>query len=320
MVRLRGRASQRGQGTTELALGLLLFVTVLIFGIHFAEVGYLSLKVQEAATSALWDTTSARMHSLTSDLQPLTNLISSDKPGQLATGRYKDFDGRTSKTGGAKVVQLFTSAEGLTVTCTEADGIAFQPSPSTTEVYKNVSGMSCTARADLSPVQKFTRSFLDKGQGAFFDVPHYAVGAIPVCGMGRVRGGKCEGGFGILLDDWGLSSNEEGRECKVLDGSGCANEAYYQSAQKVYQAHLPGMGASVKLASTIVGSAPINPATFFMSFRGQESGFQERENGGDSDPNDWKTTPGKGSRSGEYNTSYSRREPCFLGKCPAAAP
>jgi hypothetical protein len=318
MVRLRGgRASQRGQGTTELALGLLLFVTVLIFGIHFAEVGYLSLKVQEAATSALWDTTSAEMHSLPNDFQPLSQLISSDTPGKLATERYEDFDGRTSKQGRARMVQLFTSAEDLQVTCGQAGGISFQPSPSTGGVYRNVGGMSCTARAELSPVQKFTRSFLDRGRGAFFDVPHYTVGAIPVCGLGRVKGGECAGGFGILLDDWGLSSRAEGRECKVLDGAGCDNDAYYRSARKVYDAHNQVNGASEKLARAIVDTAPISPGRFWMSFRGMTSNFQERENGGDSDPNDWKTTPGAGSRSPEYNTSYSRRENCFLGKkCP----
>jgi len=315
MVRLRGsRASQRGQGTTELALGLLLFVTVLIFGIHFAEVGYLSLKVQEAATSALWDTTSAKMHELPKDFSDLTQLISSDKPGKLATERYKDFDGRTSKQGQTKVVQLFTSAEGLEVTCREAGGIAFRPSESTGNVYQNVGGMSCTARARLSPVQKFTRSFLDRGQGAFFSVPHYAVGAIPVCGLGRANGGECAGGFGILLDDWGLSSTAEARECKVLDGSGCDNEAYFESTRRVYDYHNPVNGASERLASRIVGSAPISPGRFWMSFRGMDSGFQDRENGGDSDPNDWKTTPGAGSRSAEYNTSFGNRQNCFLGK------
>ncbi|HYO70202.1 MAG TPA: hypothetical protein VEU33_29405 [Archangium sp.] len=318
MVRLRGsRAARRGQGTTELALGLLLFVTVLIFGIHFAEVGYLSLKVQEAATSALWDTTSAKMHELPRNFSDLTQLISSDKPGKLATERYADFDGRTSKQGRTRVVQLFTFAEGLEVTCREAGGIGFPTSRSTGNVYQDVGGMSCTARAELSPVAKFTRSFLDRGGGAFFDVPHYTVGSIPVCGLGRVKGGTCAGGFGILLDDWALSSAQEARECRVLDGSGCDNEAYYRSAQRVYSVHNPVNGASEKLAKAIVGEAPISPGTFWMSFRGMTSNFQERENGGDSDPNDWKTTPGAGSRSPEYNTSYSMRENCFLGKkCP----
>ncbi|MFY0526621.1 hypothetical protein ACN28I_26910 [Archangium gephyra] len=316
MVRLRGRASQRGQGTTELALGLLLFVTVLIFGIHFAEIGYLSLKVQESATSALWDTTSAKMHELPKNFDALTQLIESNKPGKLATERYKDFDGRTSKQGRTKVVQLFTSAEGLNVTCSEAGDIAFEPSSSTNGgVYRNVGGMRCNSRAILSPVQKFTRSFLDRGQGAFFDVPHYAAGAIPVCGMGRAKGGRCEGGFGILLDDWALSSEEESRECHLL---GCDNKAYFDSAQTVFNNHGWGnKGDAMTLASRIVGEAPIDSGKFWMSFRGKPSGFlEEDEPGGDQDTRDWETTPGKNSRSQEYDTAFSNRKPCFLGnKC-----
>lgn len=315
MVRLRGRASERGQGTTELALGLLLFVTVLIFGIHFSEIGYLSLKVHEATTSALWDTTSAKMHELPRNFDALTQLIDSDKPGQLATERYRDFDGRTSKQGRARVVQLFTSAEGLNVTCGAENSIFFRPSVSTNgSVYRNVGGMRCNAEAELSPVRKFTRRFLDRGRGAFFEVPHYAAGAIPVCGLGRAKNGQCSGGVGILLDDWALSSRAESRECVLLN---CQNRAYYDSAQQVYNHHNQVNGSSERLASTIVGVAPIAPGRFWMSFRGSESGFLEREPGGDSDTNDWETTPGKNSRTTEYNTSFGNREKCFLGnRCP----
>lgn len=311
MVGLHGRASQRGQSTTELALGLLVFVTVLVFGIHFAEVGYLSLKVQEASTSALWDTTSAKMHELPKNFDHLTNLISSNKPGELATERYQDFDGRTSKQGGAKMVQLFTSAEGLEVTCEEAGSIAFEPTESTQDrVYRNVGGMRCNARAELSPVKAFTRSFLDKGRGAFFNVPHYTGAVIPVCGLGRAKGGRCEGGFGILLDDWGLAGEQESRECQLEN---CANEAYFDSAKVVYDHYNPVDGRAEKLAEKIVGEAPIDPGKFWMSFRGEDSDFQEHEPGGDSDPNDWRTTPGKKSRSPEYDKAYGNRQRCFLG-------
>ncbi|PTL84615.1 hypothetical protein [Vitiosangium sp. GDMCC 1.1324] len=314
MVRLRDRSSQRGQGTTELALGLLLFVTILIFGIHFAEVGYLSLKVQEASTSALWDTTSAKMHELPRQFTPLENLISSDQPGQQATERYQDFDGRTSKQGRAKVVQVFTSAEGLRVTCGDAGSISFKPSASTQgRVYKDVGGMSCNARAVLSPTRALTRSFLDKGPGSFFDVPHYAVGVIPVCGLGRAKGGNCAGGFGILLDDWGLAGRDESQECLVLDGAGCDNTPYYRSAKEVYDQHNTVDGSSQRLAQTIVGTAPIDPGRFWMSFRGMNNEFLESERGGDRDPNNWRTTPGKKSRTTEYDTSFSRRGTCFLG-------
>ncbi|OJT18816.1 hypothetical protein BO221_39525 [Archangium sp. Cb G35] len=318
MVRLRGRASERGQGTTELALGLLLFVTVLIFGIHFAEVGYLSLKVQEAAASALWDTTSAKMHELPRNFDALTNLISSNKPGQLATERYKDFDGRASKQGRTRLVQLFTSAQDLQVTCGEAVDIHFQPSASTNNtVYRNVGGMRCNAQAELSPVKKFTRSFLDKGKGGFFSVPHYTMGSIPVCGMGRANGGECAGGFGILLDDWALSSRAESAECQLRN---CGNSAYYDSAKVVYDKHNAVDGSSVSLARSIVGQAPIDPGRFWMSFRGRTSNFLESDMpGGDQDTRDWETTPGLNSRSQEYDRAYRNRKTCFLGnKCPSS--
>jgi len=211
MVTVR-ESRPHGQAMVEMALGLLLFVTVLIFGIHFAEVGYLTLKVQEAAASALWDTTSAKMHELPANFSHVDHAIS--KAGQHATERYEDFDGRTSRHGRPKITQVFTSAEGLSVTCEAEKKISFKPSPSTKDVYENTGGMSCSARAELTPI-RIPRRFVDRGQGALFDVPHYLRGAIPVCAVGRAQGGsgKCRGAYGILLDDWGLAGDAESREC-----------------------------------------------------------------------------------------------------------
>src|SRR5207249_4993558 len=53
-----------GQAAAEAAIGMLVFVTVLMFGLHFAEVGYLTVKIQEAANGALWDTTAKKMHDI----------------------------------------------------------------------------------------------------------------------------------------------------------------------------------------------------------------------------------------------------------------
>ncbi len=167
----------------------------------------------------------------------------------------------------------------------------------------------------FAPVKAFTRSFLDKGQGAMFDVPHYVVGAIPVCGTGRSRDGDCAGGYGILLDDWGLSSAEESKECILLDvgkSKGCDNTAYYRSAKRVYDKHNTVNGASRNLAKAIVGSAPIDPGQFWMSFRGM-GGFSDKVNGGAEGPEEWVTTPGANSPSQEYDTAYSGRGNCFLG-------
>jgi hypothetical protein len=305
----------RGQAMVETVLGIIVFVTILMFGIHFAEVGFLSLKVQEASASALWDTTSAKMHELPGNFGPLSNAISG--AGGSSTSRYQDFDGRTSKSGGSAPVLVYTSASGLTVECKDAGGISFAPSASTNSIYKNTGGMTCSSKATLSPTPRLTKSFLDQGQGSLFQVAHLAGGIIPVCGVGRASGGDCKGSFGILLDDWGLAGANESKECKVLDGSVCSNSAYYQSAKKVFDYHNPGTSASQALARAIVGMAPVDPSKFWMSFVGEDGSFKDKENGGDSDPNNWVTTPGAGSPTTEYSTSYSNRENCFLGsQCP----
>ncbi|HEX8441085.1 hypothetical protein [Archangium sp.] len=308
VTRQRG-GQRRGQGTVEMALGLLLFVTVFIFGIHFAEVGYLSLKVQEAATSALWDTTSARMHSLPGNFSGLHNAIGA--AGGHATERYKDFDGRTSRQGRQQMVQVFTSADKLEVTCAEEGAISFKASNSTNSIYANVGGMRCSSSAEMSPI-RIPRNFVDQGSGAIFDVAHAALKPIPVCGMGRAKKGKCEGAYGILLDDWGLAGHAESQECVLLDTPGCANTAYYDSAKIVYDAHNGVDGSSVNLAQEVVGKAPINPARFWMSFQGMGD-FKDKEPGGDNDPNDWVTTPGANSPTEEYDSSYNGRGDCFLG-------
>jgi len=130
----------------ELALGLLVFVTILLFGIHFAEIGYLSVKVTEANSSALWHATAAKMHTLPKNFGPLNSLISGNKPGEVATGIYADFDSRSS--GGSANTQLLTSAQGLQVTC-EAGGPSFRPIETTEGVYENTGGMVCRARRPM---------------------------------------------------------------------------------------------------------------------------------------------------------------------------
>jgi hypothetical protein len=50
-----------------------------------------------------------------------------------------------------------------------------------------------------------------------------------------------------------------------------------------------------------------------MSYRGEESGFQETEAGGDQDPNNWKTGQGANNPTAAYDTAYTSRTSCFLG-------
>ncbi len=168
--------------------------------------------------------------------------------------------------------------------------------------------MRCSSSAQMTPIN-IPRNFVDEGSGALFDVAHSALKAFTVCGTGRAKGGNCAGAYGILLDDWGLAGSDESRECVLLN---CDNSAYYDSTKKVYDAHNTVNGASENLAQTIVGTAPIDPGKFWMSFRGMGD-FRESEPGGDSDPNDWVTTPGANSPTTPYDDSYNNRGDCFLG-------
>jgi hypothetical protein len=295
----------------ELSLGLLVFITILMFGIHFAEIGYLSLKVTEANSSALWHATAAKMHELPNKFTDVDNLISGNKPGQVATGLYSDFDGRTSTTGGSDSVQLFTKAQGLQVNC-EAGGPSFKPVTTTEAVFKDTGGMLCGSEATFQVLPIFPRSFVDVGPGGFFKKKHYDATDLTICGVNRAKGG-CQGKFGILLDDWGLETGDELKECKVQDGSGCDNGPFYKSTNEVYDRHVAVNGASLNLARQSVMQDPgFNPATFYHSFRV----FTDQVPGGEGDT-DWVTTPGAGSPTTEYNTSYSQRGKCWLGlQCP----
>ncbi|WP_224368020.1 TadE/TadG family type IV pilus assembly protein [Hyalangium versicolor] len=298
---------QRGQGTVELAIGLLVFVTILVFGIHFAEIAFLSLKVQESSATAIWDATQAKMHVLPDSW----NLLDPSTVAQRANERYKDLDGRSSKTGGGTITYVFTKADSPTVTCEAENSIEHRP-PNTTEgVYQaNTGGMRCSSKATIS-VWKFPTSFFDDGSGAFFKEKHYSTTSMTICGVNR--GGGCEASFGILLDDFGLALDEESTDCPVLDDSGCKNQAYYQSALRVFNRHGWGnKGAAMQLARTTIGQVPINSSKFWMSFKV----YDDSENGGDDDPGTWPTTPGKGSPTNEYDQSVGKRKPCWLGlKC-----
>jgi hypothetical protein len=102
--------------------------------------------------------------------------------------------------------------------------------------------------------------------------------------------------------------------CVLLDDDSCDNQPYYKSAKRVYEAHNTESGSTERLAKGIVGEAPIEDAgKFWMSFRGMDSQFTEKVNKSDKDPGSWVTTPGAGSPSPEYKTSYEGRGNCFLG-------
>jgi hypothetical protein len=250
------------------------------------------------------------MHTLPANFSEVDNLISSNKPGQVATGIYSDFDSRSAGNSGA--TQLLTRGQGLQVTC-EAGGPSFAPAPTTTGVFSDTGGMVCRSEATLQVLPMFPRSFMDTGQGGFFKKRQYEANNLTICGVNRAKG-QCAGQFGILLDDWGLATEDELLECKVQDGAGCDNGPFYQSTRSVYNSHVAVTGAAQALAAASVpGGGLFNPGTFYHS----SMLFQDQVPGGEGDTT-WETSPGAASPTTEYDTSYgSTRKECWLGlKCP----
>lgn len=305
--------TKRGQAVVEAALGIFVFVTILIFGIHFAELGHLVLKVQEAANSAIWDSTSQQMHDVTAhswnEYQSAVGFANAQ-----ANARYNDFDALASA--GTTSTLVFTSAENMSVNCAPLrGGDRLQPSaphPLAAGTYPSgLQGISCQARAEIRGI-RIPRNFLDNGLA---NTRHWRPITIPACAVGRPRGGGCPGRLGMLLDDWGYEGQLEARECALAweGGTTCENQGYYDQVKNVYDATpAPYAGSASRLASLVAGSSPIDEDFFYLSFRGSESMYGPFNETVQSSHGDliWETTPFQNP----FNTRYDApRTDCFLG-------
>ncbi|MDC0712872.1 pilus assembly protein [Stigmatella sp. ncwal1] len=309
------RQHPRGQSVVELAVGLIVFITVMMFGIHFAEVGYLSLKVHEAAVSPLWDSTAFRVHRMQhqpdnigdfSTFPSIAPWVMSD-----ANLRYRDFDGRSSTSGDRdQVSHVFTRIDGMQVQCERDDKVEFDLPRSRMpamrspragdwgyyppgqdvgaetdsvldEIYENVGGISCTAEAHVEGLSTLPTSFLEGTKG-FFQAPHSVRLDMKTCAAGRAVGGVCQGRYGILLGDFGFSDADLSGHCPLqpeMPDSPCAeNRAFYYAARKVFdQGGRAAGNAASEFAEFFVGYSPIDENSFFMSYRGEEDGYIERD-------------------------------------------
>ncbi|MFP2934595.1 hypothetical protein ACLESO_57700 [Pyxidicoccus sp. 3LG] len=315
---MRSRVA-RGQSLVETALALMVFVTILLFGIYFAEVGALTLKVQEAANFALWDATARVMHDPQAGEWGRASAVRGAE--REASERYVDFDGRERMGGtGMPIQQAIARAQPIQVTCNAglpAGVPRLVPDPTVEEeaalaaaMNFETQGMSCTASSSIRGVR--VGRFMEGRRGFFQESQRRAAAAFTVCAAGRARNGDCTGSFALMLDDWGLSGVAEGRACALnIDGAQrCNNPDYYQWTQRVYRANGGGGGAGSDLAD-LVGAASVNEDQFFMSFRGEEDNYEENlgstHAGGQ--PR-WEVTPYNAPNSPSYAV---RRENHWLG-------
>ncbi|HZI03175.1 MAG TPA: TadE family protein [Archangium sp.] len=309
------RRVPRGQSTAELALCLLVFVTVVMFGIHFAEVGYLSLKVHEAAVSPLWDSTAFRVHRMRENRETIGDFSAfpAIAPRVMANARerYRDFDGRSSTRGPrTQVTQVFTRVKDMQVRCAQDEEVEFdlprsrrpalrsplpgswghyppgqdvgEPTDSVLDgIYENVGGISCAAEAHLEGLPTLPTRFME-GEGGFFGEKHATPLKMKACAAGRAVGGDCKGRYGILLGDFGFSDPEVSGHCPLQpeqpDVPCSENRAFYYAARKVFDTNGRSAGRDAsKFAEFFVGHSPIDESGFFMSYRGEEDGYIERD-------------------------------------------
>jgi hypothetical protein len=336
----RQGTAPRGQAMVEMSLGLLVFITILLFGIHFAEIGMIKLRVQQAAASALWDTSGLRAHRLDTGEFYGPDQIRDPQgrtPGDRATAFYEDFD-RLSAGGSQQLVQVMTRGSQLAVTCTPENVSPLSPTAAAQRLREGypqgVDGMACGAQARVE-IWGMPQTFMEGGNG-FFQVPHVSRPQFQVCAFGRAVGNTCPGVVRLALSDWGLAGSNPafGRELEECDGDctfGTAgNQAYKKTVERIYEAYnvsLRNQGGSIEAfmqelftqtpAAPELADVPVNELDFRMVFIGEDGRdgnppfhFTTREqNNFQAINHSWASSP----YAGAYRTAHTERGQCFLG-------
>lgn len=320
------RRRQRGQAMLETALGSILFIIIVVGGIHFAELGMLSVKATEASSAAIWDATARRVHHYDpgdGELKTDTGEVA-DAAQERIRQQYQDFDGRESSSGLSPQL-VFTRGSNLQVTCTPIQGDLMNDlgrldlHNAVRGVFGNDDhgGVRCRAVATASLIPGRAPVNYLEGEGGWLAGPLLNQTAIEFCGTGRAWNGNCNDGTPILLGDWGLADtrNREHEECDLYDRAGCDNPGYYKAAERIFNDIGIPSGAGSALARAVVGRSPIDEGEFWFAFKGNESGFKQQLNGTHLGRDEFIVTPGGTSyqQVPEYDMAYARRVDCWLG-------
>lgn len=296
-----------GQATVELALGSIVFVGVLLAGIHLAEYAQLSLKVQDAQTFAIWEASGRRVQSRnldgTTDTQPFRQTLDDTSGvGPRAARRFADFNELSAVNQGSLVRRALTEGSGVAVECFRENSLTFRASPTAEVVMRDVGGLRCRSSAEVRAI-RVPQRFLQRDEGGFFDESIVRRQPIPVCGMGLPVNGQCVGSLALLTNDWGLTTERETAECK----NACGASPYRGMIQRMWGG---GGGAGAAFAAQFAGGAPTDANAYHFSYSGVESGMVDFV-GGEGTPSF--VTGG----SGLGMVPRMTRPNCFLGKaCP----
>ncbi|MBS1149823.1 MAG: hypothetical protein H6Q89_1521, partial [Myxococcaceae bacterium] len=117
----------RGQAVTELALGILVLIPIIVGGLFLAEAAMFRLKATEAATEPMWDATAYRQQSYTGAFNrtPAAAAVATSLANARAVSRRL----------------VFTEASAAQVSCSPGTGLGLSIGP-TAGVYVDNGGMS----------------------------------------------------------------------------------------------------------------------------------------------------------------------------------
>lgn len=300
------RRARRGQATVELALSMLVFVTVLAFGIHFAEISYLSMRVQQAAAFAIYDLTGQRAHERGSDMRrtsTIAGLASSE-----TRRRFRDFE---ALSGGdhnaAPVTHVFTRIDNMDITCRNETSISYETSVPVLGLLTpnpfdgSRGGVRCTAQATVNITPAFPRNFFDGEWG--FRTANYAGSrtSYQVCATPRASNGQC-GDFGILTGDFSLQRPSESRSVDLFSNGNDIYRGIVSTAAGPVSCPM----ALALSAATVLTAQPL-ACGFQMSYRGVEHNYRQNIRSAHNGSTNW-ITGGTNSR-----RDMSNRNRTFLG-------
>lgn len=314
---------RRGQATVELAIGMMLFVLLLVGGIHFGEMGMLAVKATEASSAALWDATGRLPHAYSRDGFPLYHSTVASRTVERIGPQYEDFDGREAGLGRSPSL-VFTRASELEVHCEIAGSSVFTPMDLGTVngVYFEQDaqyGVRCTTTATASILPGRTPQEFHTDTG-WLTGPLLKDTEVQFCGVGRAWGGACNDGTPILIGEWALMNptSDEAGSCDVYEGADCENPGYYAAVQAYYDspAGIPKGDAGSQLAAAVsMRSSPSDEDAFYMSFFGSEDEYQQRLSGTWIGRSTFTVTPGGEDFQGmsQYHDMATTRSDCWLG-------
>ena len=294
----------RGQAIVETVLGMMVMLGILVVAIHFSEIGFLSLKVEESASAAMWGSTVGKFHRWPKNDPDPWDVVPSPSIAATADAqaRYADFNGVTG--GGSLANQDMTTGSNVTVNCQM--GLAPQNGNGVLDsmanddmIAPNVNdnrGLSCTSQATVNASAYFPSWMFEAGSGGFFNINIRTAAATnkTICAVGRATGGACSGRFTTMVDEWGGANDDESGMCLILHNPltavGCSmpwanrNTRFHEASKRIYDTASAAVGAVGPLGSLgsamafgIVGWSPISglwpgqdEGNFFLSDSGEE--------------------------------------------------